>query len=74
MLDKEEWCIVKYHNEWSHLNPWERQGRPQYDLLVRKVYQWEAQAKLYPPYKWEYVARGFKSKEEALKYVKLFKE
>ena len=58
MLDKEEWCIVRYNGT---------------DLLVRKVYQWEAQADLvHTP--WEYVARGFKSNEEALQFVNLFKE
>ena len=58
MLDKEEWCIVRWHDD---------------GLFVRKVYQWEAQGDHYR-HKWEYVARGFKSNEEALKFVKLFKE
>ena len=74
MLDKEEWCIVRYHNEWVHLEPEKRNKMPANELLVRKTYQWEAQAKFYPPYKWEYVARGFKSNEEALKFVCLYKE
>jgi hypothetical protein len=72
-VDREEWCIVKYHNAYLHLEPKEREGKPPYELFIRKVYQWEAQASFYP-YKWEYAARGFKSKTEALRFIKLFKE
>jgi hypothetical protein len=73
MLDEEEWCIVRYRNEWLHLEPEKRNKMPARELLIRKVYQWEAQGDHYR-HKWEYVARGFKSNEEALKYVCLFKE
>ena len=64
MLDKEEWCIVRYHNT----SP---DRKRDYDLIVRKVYQWDAQNLRS---NWEYVARGFKSNEEALQWVNLFKE
>ena len=47
MLDKEEWCIVRW-----------RDG----ELLTRRVYQWEAQAAYYFS-KWEYVARGLTEKQ-----------
>jgi hypothetical protein len=57
MLDEDEWCIVRHRGE----------------LLVRKMYQWEAQAHNYA-HAWEYVARGFKSNEDALQWVSLFKE
>ena len=73
MLDEEEWCIVKYHNEWLHLEPEQREGKPEYDLLVRKTYQWEAVHK-HLANKSEVIARGFKSNEEALKFVCLYKE
>jgi hypothetical protein len=56
MLDKEEWCIVQYGDE---------------DLIVRKVYQWEAQAYNYA-HKWKYVARGAKSNEEACEWARKF--
>ena len=57
-VDKEEWCIVRYNGT---------------DLLIRKVYQWEPTGeRILTP--WEYVARGFKSNEEALLFVNLFKE
>ena len=58
MLDREEWCIVKFYGE---LGP---------DLLIRKRYQWEAQRL---SHQWEYVAEGL-TKEEADAYTKLFKE
>lgn len=72
MLDEEEWCIVRYRNEWLHLEPEQRVGRPQYDLLVRKVYQWQAVGS-HLQSQWAIVARGFKSNEEALKFVCLYK-
>ena len=70
MLDRNEWVIVRWRNEHAHLEPHEREGLPEYDLLIRKRYQWEAQ-KL--SYRWEYVAKGL-TKEEADAYTKLFKE
>lgn len=75
MLDEEEWCIVKYRNTDTNYDNKGNEIPPKrpYDLLIRKMYQWEAQGKHYS-HKWEMVARGFKSNEEALKYVKLFKE
>lgn len=75
MLDKEEWCIVKYHNTDTDYDMGGNTIPPKrpYDLLIFKVYQWEAQAYNYS-HKWEYVARGFKSNTEALKFVSLFKE
>jgi len=57
MLDKEEWAIVRHRGE----------------VLIRRVYQWDAQANNYA-HAWEYLARGFKSNEEALKFVCLYKE
>jgi hypothetical protein len=57
MLDEEEWCIVRWHDD---------------GLLIRKVYQWEAQAKHYR-HKWEYLARGL-TEQQAKDYQKLFKE
>jgi hypothetical protein len=57
--NKDEWCIVRWRNP---------QG-----LMVFREYQWEAQGKHYQ-HKWEYVARGFKSNEDALQWVCLFKE
>jgi hypothetical protein len=53
-----DWCIVRWHTG---------------DLIIRREYQWIAQGKHYP-HKWEYMARGFKSNEDALQWVSLFKE
>jgi hypothetical protein len=53
-----DWCIVRWHDG---------------DLLVMRQYQWIAQGEHYR-HKWEYVARGFKSNEDALQWVSLFKE
>lgn len=53
-----DWCIVRWHTG---------------DLMVFREYQWMAQGKHYS-HKWEYVARGFKSNEDALQWVSLFKE
>ena len=58
MVDKGEWCIVKYY----HNN-----GKT--SLLVRKKYQWEAQRL---EGRSEVIARGFKSNEEALFYLPLY--
>ena len=73
MLDEEEWCIVRYHNEWLHLEPEKRKKMPTHEFLIRKTYQWEAVHK-HLANKSEVIARGFKSNEEALKYVCLYKE
>jgi len=70
-VDKEEWCIVKYYNEYPHLEPEERVGKPPYDLLVRLVYQWGAQNIRGDA---NVVARGFKTAEEAMHYIKLYKD
>ena len=64
--DKGEWCIVCYHNK----SP---QRKADQDLIVRRVYQWEAVGR-HLQSTWEIVARGFKSNEEALQFVNLFKE
>lgn len=64
--NKDEWCIVRFRNS-------DPDRKTDTDVLIFKVYQWEAQAYAYD-HKWEYLARGFKSNEEALKFVKLFKE
>lgn len=71
MLDKEEWAVIRYHNEYAHLEPHEKEGRPEYELLIRKVYQWEAQY-VHINQKWEYVMRGLKSNEEAIEFVNKF--
>jgi hypothetical protein len=65
MLDKEEWCIVRYvcDNE-------PRKG--EVDILIHKQYQWEAQGSYYR-HKWEYLARGL-TEQQAKDYEKLFKE
>ena len=55
---KADWCIVRWHDG---------------DLLVKREYQWLPQGEHYR-HKWEYVARGFKSNEDALQWVSLFKE
>lgn len=79
MLDRKEddWCIVKFKNEYDHLTVKEKTGLPQYDLLVVRRYQWEPQGNNYQ-YKWEYVAEGIESNELACewvrKYEKLLKE
>ena len=65
MLDKEEWCIVRYHNT----SPIRERD---YDLLARRAYQWEAVGEHFQ-HKWEYVARGLTEKQ-ATEYSKLFKE
>ena len=59
MVDKGEWCIVKYY----HNN-----GKT--SLLVRKKYQWEAGN--YNTH-WEYLAEGL-TEEQAKQYEKLLKE
>jgi len=64
MVDKGEWCIVKYHNT-------DTDRKTEYDLLVRLVYQWEAQRL---QGRSELVARGFKSNEEALFYLPLYND
>ena len=63
---KPDWCIVRYvcQNE-------PRKG--EVDILVRREYQWEAHGQFYP-HRWTYLAKGFKSNEEALQWVSLFKE
>lgn len=66
-MDKDEWCIVKYHNRNYEENP----NKPEYDLLVRRLYQWEAQRL---NGKAEIVARGFKSNDEALFYLPLYND
>lgn len=63
MLDKEEWCIVRYYNK-------DPDRKADYDLLVRRMYQWEAQ---HLQGRWEVVARGLTEKQ-ATEYSKLFKE
>jgi hypothetical protein len=65
-MNKEEWCIVRYvcQNE---------PRRGEVDILIRKRYQWEATGKYYQ-HKWEYLATGFNSNEDALQWVSLFKE
>ena len=75
MSDKADWCIVRYNNadydyddDGNKIHP----KRP-YDLLIFREYQWEPQGKHYP-HKWEYLAKGFKSNEDALQWVSLFKE
>lgn len=73
MLDKEEWCIVRYRNTYAHLKEHEKKRLPEYDLLIRKAYQWEMVGH-HLQGRWEIVARGFKSNEEALQFVNLFKE
>ena len=60
MVDKSEWCIVKYHN---------KDGKT--SLLVRMKYQWDAQTLRGD---WEYLADGFKSNEEALFYLPLYND
>ena len=65
MLDKEEWCIVRYRNT----SP---QRERDYDLLARRRYQWEAVGQ-HLQNKWEYAARGLTEKQ-ATEYSKLFKE
>jgi hypothetical protein len=59
MLEKNthEWCIVRWHDG---------------EVLVRKKYQWEAQAKHYL-HKWEYIAKKL-TERQAIEYSKLFKE
>ena len=59
MLDKDEWCIVRY-------------GVSNTDLLVRRMYQWEAHADMVNA-PWEVVARGLTEKQ-AMEFEKLFKE
>ena len=63
MLDekrKPDWCIVRWHDG---------------ELMVRREYQWEAQGKWFAVnHKWAYMAKGFKSNEDALQWVSLFKE
>jgi hypothetical protein len=67
MSEKErgpDWCIVRWHDG---------------ELLVYRRYQWVPQAKRFAnSYKWEYVAEGIQSNEEAIdwvrKYEKLLKE
>lgn len=62
MLDSKErepdWCIVRWHTG---------------DLIIRREYQWWPQGKYFTE-KWKYVAKGFKSNEDALQWVSLFKE
>lgn len=65
MLDKEEWCIVRYHNTSPNRTR-------DYDYIARKVYQWGAVG-AHLENKWEYVARGLTEKQ-AKEYSKLFKE
>lgn len=65
MLDKEEWCIVRYRNT-------AEDRERDYDLLVRKRYQWEAIGQ-HLQGRWEYVARGLTEKQ-ATEYRNLFKE
>lgn len=64
--DKEEWCIVRFRNT-------AEDRERDYDILVRKRYQWEEVGEHFQ-HRGECVARGFKSNEEALQWVKLFKE
>lgn len=63
-MDKEEWCIVKYHNTST-------ERKTDYDLLIRRVYQWEAQRLNGEAV---IVARGFKSNDEALFYLPLYND
>lgn len=58
---KPDWCIVRWHDG---------------DLMVRREYQWRAQAERFDTSmpKWKYMAKGFKSNEDALQWVCLFKE
>ena len=74
MLDKEEWCIVRYRNTDTDYDNAGNEIPPKrpYDLLIRRRYQWEASPT--SRHKWEYVATGLKSNEEALKWACLFKE
>ena len=66
-VDREaDWCIVRYVHQ-------EEQRKGKVELLVMRQYQWIAQGEHYR-HKWEYVARGFKSNEDALQWVSLFKE
>jgi len=66
-MDKNEWCIVKYHNT----SP---ERKTEYDLLVRRVYQWEALEWQVKNGKAKIVARGFKSNDEALFYLPLYND
>jgi hypothetical protein len=70
-----DWCIVKYINTDTNYDDEGNEHPPErpYDLLILREYQWEAQARDYR-HKWEYLARGLKSNEDALKWVSLFKE
>ncbi len=52
-----DWCIVRWHDG---------------ELLARKKYQWEAQAKHYS-HKWEYVAKKL-TERQATNFQSLFKE
>jgi hypothetical protein len=59
-----DWCIVRWHTG---------------ELLVMRKYQWKPQAERFQNHaKWEYVAEGIKSNEEACewasKYECLLKE
>jgi len=66
MEGEADWCIVRYVHQ-------EEQRKGKVELLIFRECQWIAQGKHYPE-KWEYVARGFKSNEDALQWVSLFKE
>lgn len=56
-VNKDEWCIVQYHNEDGSIS-----------TLVRLKYQWAAQRLLRP---WKYVAEGL-TQEQAREFAKLF--
>jgi len=65
MLEREpDWCIVRWHDG---------------ELMVKRRYQWEPQARRFANgHKWEYVAEGIPTNEQAIewveKYEKLLKE
>ena len=56
-VNKDEWCIVQYHNEDGSTS-----------VLIRKKYQWDAQRLNQP---WKYVAEGLTEKQ-AMEFNKLF--
>lgn len=59
-----KWCIVKYHNT-------DKDRKAEYDLLVRIEHQWLAQRL---QGKWEVMARGFDTAQEAMFYLPLYKD
>ena len=59
-----QWCIVKYYNT-------DPDRETEYDLLVRIEYQWTAQRL---QGKNQVVARGFKTAQEAMFYLPLYRD